>query len=379
MSTAVTALPTSTSLYYKEGSSDKEYHVQIVGSETAGYKVNFQYGRVGNKLTTGTKTNSAVDLSTAQQIYLSLIKEKMSKGYQPKDGGAPAYQDPAEKKKLIGVLPQLLNFIDEEELERYLKDDCCCMQEKKDGVRCMIVKKGKIVTGANRKGEVTSLPSSVENAVRMACGDADATLDGELVGEVFWLFDLLAIGVHAYAEKTYRERLEGIQEWMGDDLRDNGTHSGNLQMVPTAIGKASKKALFNRLKQENAEGVVFKRLDSAYKAGRPASGGNQVKFKFYASASVRVHAVNDKRSVQVEVLEKGDWKFVGNVTIPVNQEIPKAGQIIEVKYLYAFPGGSLFQPTCLGIRTDIDEDACLQSQLKYKQGSVEDEDQAEAS
>lgn len=370
MSAAITSLPTSTSLYYKEGSSDKEYHVQIVGSEEEGYRVNFQYGRVGNKLATGTKTRTSIDLATAQQIFLDLVKEKMAKGYLPKAGEAPAYQDPTAKKQSIGVLPQLLNAIDKEEVERYLKDDCCCMQEKKDGVRSMIVKKGKTVTGGNRKGEVTSLPSSVENAVRMACGDADATLDGELVGEVFWLFDMLAIGVHAYADKTYRDRLEGIQEWLGDSF------SEHMQLVPTAIGKASKKALYTKCKEENAEGVVFKRLDTPYKAGRPASGGTQVKDKFKASATVRVRALNvDKASFQMEMLKTGDWVYVGDCTYYPTKYIPKAGDYVEIEYLYAFPEGSLFQPIVgNGARKDVDDGDCLISQLKYKQGSKEDDE-----
>jgi len=42
------------------------------------------------------------------------------------------------------------------------------------------------------------------------------------------------------------------------------------------------------------------------------------------------------------------------------------GAVIEVRYLYAYRGGSLFQPTYLGLRDDIEVDACLLSQLKYK-------------
>ena len=57
---------------------------------------------------------------------------------------------------------------------------------------------------------------------------------------------------------------------------------------------------------------------------------------------------------------------VGNVTIPANKDIPKEGQIVEVRYLYAYRGGSLFQPTYLGPRTDVLKDECTFSQLKYK-------------
>ena len=58
---------------------------------------------------------------------------------------------------------------------------------------------------------------------------------------------------------------------------------------------------------------------------------------------------------------------IGNVTISVNKEIPPVGAIIEVRYLYAYKGGSLYQPTFLEVRTDIPKEECVIGQLKYKQ------------
>jgi len=73
------------SLYFKEGSSDKEYHIQLkqLGK---GFFVNFQYGRVGNTLTPGTKTPLGVSEPEAEKIYNKLVKEKMGKGYRPLEG-----------------------------------------------------------------------------------------------------------------------------------------------------------------------------------------------------------------------------------------------------------------------------------------------------
>jgi hypothetical protein len=65
---------------------------------------------------------------------------------------------------------------------------------------------------------------------------------------------------------------------------------------------------------------------------------------------------------------------VGNVTIPANQPVPKVGQVLEVRYLYAYKGGSLFQPTSLGVRDDVDPPECVIGQLKYKAGD-NDEDE----
>lgn len=41
---------------------------------------------------------------------------------------------------------------------------------------------------------------------------------------------------------------------------------------------------------------------------------------------------------------------VGNVTVPADQPILEAGSIVEVRYLYAYLDGSLFQPVLLGVR-----------------------------
>lgn len=380
-----TSILPSISLYYKEGTSDKEYHVAIEGDVTDGYKVNFRYGKRGAKLTTGTKTKFPVSLEQAVEImggerldgkgkqeFFGLAGEKMRKGYTTGEAGTP-YINSANAGRVSGILPQLLNYVkDDAELEQLLTDDDWVMQEKKDGVRQMIKKVGKTIDGVNRKGLVVGLPSTVEQSVRAAVGVADCALDGEAVGEVFWLFDMLSIGVHAYSDKPYINRLEGMQEWLGEGWTDN------FKMVPTAVGKSSKRALFKKLKAENAEGIVFTKLDSAYKAGRPTSGGNRLKFKFKATATVRVRSLNQQASFQMELLSKGNWTYVGDCTYYPTIYIPKPGQIVEVEYMYVKgEGGCLFQPIIKGEgpRTDVDEDACIVAQLKYQQGSIEGDDE----
>lgn len=67
-------------LFFQEGTSNKEYHLQLEESGS-GYVVNFQYGRVGNALQSGTKTATPVTLPEAEKIYDKLLKEKLGKGY----------------------------------------------------------------------------------------------------------------------------------------------------------------------------------------------------------------------------------------------------------------------------------------------------------
>jgi len=48
--------------------------------------------------------------------------------------------------------------------------------------------------------------------------------------------------------------------------------------------------------------------------------------------------------------------------------------VVEIRYLYAYMGGSLFQPTYLGQRDDVDHQECSTQQLKFKpEGDGEDE------
>ena len=53
------------------------------------------------------------------------------------------------------------------------------------------------------------------------------------------------------------------------------------------------------------------------------------------------------------------------------QKVPAVDSIIEVRYLYAYKGGNLYQPTYLGVRDDISFEDCPISQLKYKKEAEE--------
>src|SRR6266853_638816 len=95
------------SLYFKQGSSDKEYHASIDPRERS-YVVNFAYGRRGATLQTGAKTNTPVDLQTATKIFNKLVTEKKAKGYTEGEAGTP-YQHSEQEHRVANILPQLLN------------------------------------------------------------------------------------------------------------------------------------------------------------------------------------------------------------------------------------------------------------------------------
>jgi bifunctional non-homologous end joining protein LigD len=350
----LTQLPNLT-LYYREGSSDKVYQCRI---EPAGerFVVNFAYGRRGSTLNTGTKTNVPVDFDGAKRIFDKLVKEKCAKGYTPGESGTP-YQHSEQQPS--GLIPQLLNAIDEEQVLALIQDDNYCAQQKFDGKHLLVRKQGHDIAGINKKGNIVGLPLPVFDVVKGF--DANVTIDGESIGDILYAFDLLELDGVDIRDWPYRERLAALMNLLFS------VQQTVIKLVETAFTTNQKLAMLKELREGKREGIVFKQVFAPSTPGRPNSGGPQLKHKFCATLSAVVAKVNRQRSVELQLIGKDGWVSCGNVTIPANQKIPQAGQVVEVRYLYAFKeSGVLFQPVYLGPRDDVDDSDCLTSQLKFK-------------
>jgi bifunctional non-homologous end joining protein LigD len=354
---AVSTTPDRVTLYYRAGSSDKVYQAAI---EPAGghFVVNFAYGRRGATLTTGTKTSSPVDYDTARKIHARLVGEKKAKGYTEGPDGTP-YEH--SDKQPSGILPQLPNPVEEAEVETLLRDDGYCAQEKFDGRHLLIRKEDERIEGINKKGLIVGLPQTVANDLR--CISRSFVPDGESVGDDYHAFDLLELHGGNLRPLPYRERFARL----ADLLLSTSPEFEHIRLVETAFKTRQKTELWERLRRENREGIVFKRLDAPYVPGKPNQGGPQLKFKFVATLSAIVAKVNIQRSVEISLFKGRNLVSCGNVTIPANHQIPPIGAVVEVRYLYVFRDSlSLYQPVYLGLRDDVDPGECLVSQLKYK-------------
>jgi len=343
-------------LYYRAGSADKVYQAAIepVGN---GFVVNFAYGRRGATLTAGSKTSSPVDYGTAQQIFTKLVNEKKAKGYTEGEDGTP-YQH--TDKQSSGILPQLLNPIEDEAVDRALDDDAYGAQEKFDGRHLLVRKQSEAIEGINKKGLLAGLPEAVANDLRTLPGSF--VLDGESIGDEYYVFDLLELDGEDVRTLPYRIRLVRLVNL----LLSNSRHP-HVKLVETAFTTERKLELWQRLRQENREGIVFKQLNAPYVPGKPNRGGSQLKFKFVATVSAVVAKVNAKRSVEISLLKGRSLVSCGNVTIPANHDIPAVSQVVEVRYLYAYPDSlALSQPVYLGRRDDVEPGECRVSQLKFK-------------
>ena len=369
----------SVHLEFVEGTSSKEYNAAVEEAGKNSYVVNFSFGRIGGTLQTGSKTSSPVSFEEACSVYTKLVHSKTAKGYKEVGGsggpgaGIGSTVVTAGDKVDTGMRPQLLNPITEDEAEKYLTDDNWCGQCKYDGHRMGFRRTSGKVIASNKLGWKVGFPKAIGEQLEGVGGDFE--VDGECVGDTLYVFDFLGDGDVDLREKPYRVRLDELGSLFGCD-------EANIVVAPTAIGTAAKRRMLKELKAAGGEGMVFKRLDAKWYAGRPGSGGSALKMKFWSSVSCIVSGVTKgKRSVALELIDGDERVPIGKVTISSNWNIPAVGQICEVKYLYvAGAGGALYQPIYLGPRDDVDISECtIQKQhLKYKGEETVDEDGANA-
>jgi bifunctional non-homologous end joining protein LigD len=352
------------SLYYKDGSSDKEYHTQIEAVD-GGHIVNFQYGKRHTTLSTGCKTAKPVDLEEATKIYNKLIKEKKAKGYTEGESGA-IFQSQSLEDRTTGIYPQLPNTIkgEEDALDVYFDSDDWVLQEKFDGRRLITKKVGNKVTAINKKGLSIVMPQIIEDQLNVM--SEDAVFDGEIIGEKYYIYDIMEFNGENLRTLSVVERLQKLE-----------TLPIKNMVAITYYTSAEKRAAFAKLKEDRKEGIILKKANSQYVAGRPASGGNQLKFRFFETSTFHVTKHTKKaRSVEISVYdETGKEHMLGKVTIPVNWDVPDIGSFVEVKYAHCFIDGALYHSIYMGPRTDQDIKDCTLKQIKFKPKSEESEDE----
>ena len=348
-------------LFYTEGSSDKVYNAQLEERDD-GWAVAFQYGRRGKPLQSGEKCTGQT-FEKADAIFSKLVLGKMAKGYTTNPDGA-VFSSAVHAGRDTGFRPQLLNEIDIEAAKN-LGDDWL-FQEKHDGERRTLIGDDSGIRYANKKGLEVGVQIEIAEAFEKLHGviGGNLNLDSEDMGDHVVIFDvprhfMITSGtfrdraaVLAHVEKTINE--QGLGEVLRVDIPQ-----------PASIFFADR---FGDLQAANAEGFVARHSESLYVPGLPSSGGQALKVKFWDDVSCRVaEGRAGKRSMGLELLgDDGEWTKVGNVTIPSNRDMPAVGDVVDVKYLYAHKGGSIYQPTYRGPRNDVDESECRMDRLKFK-------------
>jgi bifunctional non-homologous end joining protein LigD len=344
----------SIKLHCNKGGSDKIYHVKIVELDGA-YVVMYANGRRGSTLKFRQKNPDPTSYSDALEIFSAIIKDKQkpSKGYTPYDTDCISLVSSNDTHTSGEIGLQHPTTIDKSCAIKLCYDDLYIAQEKSDGERRPIqIKSGKLI-GFNKTEQPFTLSSNIGFDL-----STDILIDCEQVGDDFFVFDILE-----YDRKDLRH-LGFIDRY--ETLKSIIARHPKLTLMPIYYKSEDKTSFYESVFNDNKEGIVFRRHDSPYLPGK-ITKNNVFKFKFYKEASVYVVHHNSKRSVGISVCnEIGDLINVGNVTIPVDKDIPAVNSIIEVRYLYAYKNGSLFQPIYEKPRPDqsiLDVDI---AQLIYK-------------
>ena len=360
----------SIQLFFQEGSSDKVYNAQIVKDGDA-YTVHCQWGRRGSSLQQGSKA-VRVPLAVAQRKFDSLVREKTGKGYQAiSDDVQPAAVAPPEgqgsgskvtgKRARVGIKAQLAESIDDDDLlAKFLADDSVVAQQKIDGER-VLVHVGDELLVTNREGQKKDVSLAMFAGLEYL--PKGTILDGELLDSAYWLFDVLAFAGEDVKMRGYLERFEILDGEVEPAL------SGDIRVLPVAVGKKQKQKLHDKLRGANAEGLILKDREAPYSPG--ARNAAMRKFKFTKSADV-VILENAGNAYLMAVYDGRKLFEIGKVFAGTTNASRKAldaalarGEkpVCEVKYLYATDDHQLFQPVFVGARTDKAAKDCLRAQL----------------
>jgi bifunctional non-homologous end joining protein LigD len=346
----------------------KFYTVDIAPAGGDLFTVDYHHGAVGGRVAHGTKTKTPVPMGAADKLFNELVLSKVEgeSHYRPVADAPTQYAAPPavepDVKTAVCLPPRLLNDVVESEIVELTASDYWYSQIKHDGDRVQLhARDGKVTLFSARSGKTRACPKPIADMI--ANYPAPLVLDGELVGDVLWVFDLLSAMGHDFTPEPYFSRMESLELILGVIWNRSNTGATSIRLVATARTHAEKYALIADAKRISAEGVVFIKATAPYEAGRPSSGGNNLRWKFLASASVVVTAHNVKCSMVVAL---GDASPIGTVSMLGKGTLPPVGAVIEVTYLYC--QGSLVQARYKGLRSDLTAADCTRAKLQFKGG-----------
>jgi len=358
-------------LYFRQGSSDKVYHLQLENVEDK-WSVEAQWGRRGSALQSDVKANG-VPYEEAKRVYDRILREKTGKGYQitqaNANGDTPISVGLPASKEQSGHVPELLTPIEEPEALLLAQDASWWFQQKFDGRRLAVLKADGNYSGINKLGQVIPLDSRLSEPLGLVQAKAFLA-DGEITDSHFYIWDLLSVNDTDLRTEPYEIRYVHLTRLF------RGVHQ-TLRVCETAMTTKAKRGFVKAMHDANAEGFVCKNRYAAYAGGR---AGQHFKCKFVSTASFIVGPKPDKkaddghRSIAVYLLEGKRPRFMGTVGVPERYPLPRAEQVVEVRYLYCHPGpeGKLIQAKYFGkVRDDVQLAECTVSQLKLKAGESE--------
>ena len=249
---------------------------------------------------------------------------------------------------------------------RYVADDAWSMEQKADGIRCIVrTDENGAATFYSHTGEV--LKSGVRHFPAIAAAVSvlkGCTLDGELLDSGrLWLFDVMEVlgtDTRLMPQAARRDLLATMQPALGGTV---------VSVLPQAVTATEKAALWAAVLAEGAEGVVVKRRSATYAVGSKHTRTSDIlKLKVTRTIDVVVTDRNTNGHLNAELGlydEAGNLIHVGNCSM-IGKTSVAVGDVIEVTFLYVVDPAAprLYQARMMRPRPDRTADSCMTDQLK---------------
>lgn len=243
---------------------------------------------------------------------------------------------------------------------KLVASDRWAVEPKVNGKRLLIDGTGDNPVAYNKEGDRTVLPlvlrPMAEKLVRV-----NAILDGELIGNIFYPFDMPQLGTTFDRSAEWRKRRLAVEAFV------HRVKMPEVKLLPAAGSPKKKQQVIDRVWAGGFEGIVFKRVDSRYEPGQRT--GSWTKWKNVRTVDcVIAHFATDKHSMDLAVYhpEMDCFVLIGSCS-RFEGDAPKAklGDVIEVAYLNA---GDPDEPTlnqahAKKLRDDKKPESCLFDQL----------------
>ena len=235
----------------------------------------------------------------------------------------------------------------------YLNSNSWGMQQKIDGWRMLVSTGPHGTVTYNRKGEYLEAPQTVLDF--FADFTTKWTFDGELLGDTYWIFDLLKIPTGDIRSWPLARRYE-LLTMLEDKL------TGPVQLVPLIT--ENKEQVMEDLRSRGAEGVVFKLLSAEY-SGKETSACLKYKFVKQVDCVILDRGVGDKDNFVLGMFDGAKYVDVGKCSA-LTGDGPEAdiGSVIQVDILYVTKGDRLYQPVKPKLRFDKTPQECTVDQLE---------------
>jgi bifunctional non-homologous end joining protein LigD len=330
----------SVHLWSTKAGADKVYDLYL-RPKADGWVVDYANGKRGGRLQTGTRTAVPIAYDGALELFASIERSKIKEGYGPVDSGQ-AYTNSEFSDRSTGLDVQLLSSIDEATCLKLIESDDWVAQLKENGERRPLCVRDGVVTGANRSGLLVNIPAAWISEFAQF---KNAIFDGEQVGDQYAVFDLLSLNGEDLKDYPFASRYLRLLR-----LLPAFEQPASMRLVEAQASVSTKMWLLRHVRENNLEGLVFKRATAKYCPGRSQDA---LKFKLTDSATCVVVRQNPQRSVVLGMLdEHGSLREQGNVTIPANHPIPDVNDLVEVSFLY-YTGQAFEQPVYCGKRSDL--------------------------